>query len=53
MFIAESLAGETVGISETKSDQWIVRVADIDLGIIDQKTKKLHRFRAARKQNKP
>lgn len=33
VFIAEPLAGETV---------------DIDLGIIDHKTKKLHRFRAAR-----
>ena len=48
VFIAEPLAGETVGIAETESGHWIVRFADIDLGIIDQKTKKLHRFRAAR-----
>ena len=38
-------------IAETESDHWIERFAD--LGIIDQKTKKLHRFRAARKQHKP
>ena len=48
VFIAEPLAGETVGIAETESGHWIVRFFDIDLGIIDHKTKKLHRFRAAR-----
>ena len=48
VFIAEPLAGETVGIAETDSGHWIVRFLDIDLGIIDHKTKKLHRFRAAR-----
>ena len=48
VFIAEPLAGEPVGIAETESGHWIVRFADIDLGIIDHKTKKLHRFRAAR-----
>ena len=48
MFISEPLAGETVGIAETDSGHWIVRFADIDLGIIDRRTKKLHGFRAAR-----
>ncbi len=48
VFIAEPLAGETVGIAETESGHWIVRFFDIDLGVIDHKTKKLHRFRAAR-----
>ena len=48
VFIGEPLAGEPVGIAETESGHWIVRFADIDLGIIDHKTKKLHRFRAAR-----
>ena len=48
VFIAEPLAGEPVGIAETESGHWIVRFADIELGIIDHKTKKLHRFRAAR-----
>ena len=48
VFVSEPLAGETVGIAETDSGHWIVRFADIDLGIIDRRTKKLHGFRAAR-----
>ena len=48
VFVSEPLAGETVGIAETGSGHWIVRFADIDLGIIDRRTKKLHGFRAAR-----
>ena len=42
------LKGEPVGIAETDSGDWIVRFAEIDLGIIDRRTKKLHGFRAAR-----
>ena len=48
VFVSETLAGEPVGIAETDSGHWIVRFADIDLGIIDCRTKKLHGFRAAR-----
>ena len=48
VFISQPLAGETVGIAETDSGHWIVRFADIDLGIIDCRTKKFHGFRAAR-----
>ena len=48
VFVSEPLAGEPVGIAETDSGHWIVRFADIDLGIIDRQTKKLHAFRAAR-----
>ena len=48
VFISETLAGEPVGVAETDSGDWIVRFADIDLGIIDRRTKKLHGFRAAR-----
>ena len=48
VFVSEPLAGEPVGIAETDSGHWIVRFADIDLGIIDRRTKKLHAFRAAR-----
>ena len=40
--------GDLVFIAETESGHWIVRFFDIDLGIIDHKTKKLHRFRAPR-----
>ena len=48
VFVSETLAGEPVGIAETDSGHWIVRFADIDIGIIDCRTKKLHGFRAAR-----
>ena len=48
VFISETLKGEPVGIAETDSGDWIVRFADIDLGIIDRRTKKLHGFGAAR-----
>ena len=48
VFISSPLAGEPVGIAETDSGDWIVRFADIDLGIIDRRTKRLHGFRAAR-----
>ena len=48
VFVSEPLAGEPVGIAETGSGHWIVRFADIDLGIIDRRTKKLHGLRAAR-----
>ena len=48
VFISETLTGETVGVAETDSGDWIVRFADIDLGIIDRRTGKLRRFRAAR-----
>ena len=40
VFISETLKGEPVGIAETDSGDWIVRFADIDLGIIDRRTKK-------------
>ncbi len=48
VFISEVLAGEPVGIAETQSGDWIVRFFDIDLGIIDRRTKKLRRFAAPR-----
>ena len=56
VFISSPLAGEPVGIAKDSGD-WIVRFADIDLGIIDRRTKRLHGFRApgraARKHNEP
>jgi putative transposase len=48
VFISEALPGETVGVAETEAGDWLVRYADIDLGIIDRKTKKLRRFLAPR-----
>jgi putative transposase len=48
VFISEVLASELVGIAEAENGDWIVRFADIDLGVIDRRSKKLHRFTAAR-----
>ena len=46
VFISETLKGETVGVAETHSGHWIVRFADIDLGIMDCRSKEFHRLRA-------
>ena len=48
VFVSETLGGETVGVAETAGGEWLVRFADLELGIIDRRSKKLHRFRAAR-----
>lgn len=58
IFLGEALIGEPVGIAETEAGDWIVRFADIDLGLIERKTGKLRRFMAGRPamkrhQNKP
>ena len=39
VFISETLTGEPVGVAETDSGDWIVRLADIDFEIIDRRTK--------------
>ena len=44
IFLSEALIREPVGIAETEAGDWLVRLADIDLGIIDRRNKKLHRF---------
>ena len=57
VFISETLAGESVGIAETRDGDWLVRYARIDLGIIDTKNHRLIRFVAPRsgrhKTNRP
>jgi transposase InsO family protein len=57
VFVSETLAGEPVGIAETRDGDWLLRYAHIDLGIIDPKTNRLIRFVPPRsgqhKANKP
>ncbi|MGO9022762.1 MAG: hypothetical protein ACLQIQ_00400 [Beijerinckiaceae bacterium] len=48
VFISEALTGELVGIAETENGDWLVRFADLDLGLIDRGTKKLRWFMAGR-----
>jgi putative transposase len=53
IFLSEALIGEPVGIAETEAGDWLVRFADIDLGIIERRSKKLRRFTAARPPRHP
>jgi putative transposase len=48
IFVSETLIGEPVGVAETEAGNWIVRFANIDLGIIDRTSKKLRHFAAPR-----
>jgi putative transposase len=48
VFLSEALIGEPVGIAETQAGDWLVRFAEIDLGVIDRRSKKLRRFAAGR-----
>ena len=48
VFLSQALAGEPVGIAETEPGDWLVRFADVELGVIDRRTKRLRRFRAGR-----
>ena len=48
VFVSEALVGEPVGIVALESGDWLVRFADLDLGLIERKSRKLTRFTAAR-----
>ena len=48
VFVGEVLAGEPVGIAETASGDWRVCFADVELGFIDRRTRKLCRRPLAR-----
>ena len=37
VFVSETLKGETVGVAETAGGEWLVRFADLELGIIDRR----------------
>jgi transposase InsO family protein len=48
LFLSEVIVGEPVGIKERDDGHWIVRFADVPLGIIDRYTGKLARLGAGR-----
>ncbi len=48
LFISEALAGEPIGLAEVEQGGWIVRFADVALGLIDAEGKSFRRFAAAR-----
>jgi putative transposase len=43
IYIGEALVGEPVGIAETECGDWRVSFADVDLGFIERRTRKLYR----------
>jgi hypothetical protein len=48
-FISKSLAGEIVGLRELKRGRWLVTFLDIDLGIVDERSRSFeHMSPAAR-----
>ena len=44
LFVSEAIIGETVAISERPDGHWLIRFADVPLGLIDRKTATLARF---------
>ncbi len=48
VFVSEALAGEPVGLVETAGGDWMVRFAELELGLIGRKSGKLRRVPAAR-----
>ena len=48
IFISEALVGEPIGIRQIEDGHWLLRFADINLGLIDRRTSKFHRFGPAR-----
>jgi putative transposase len=47
VYLSEALVGETIGLREIDEDQWLVRFADLDLGLLSP-SRKFHRFTAPR-----
>ena len=41
IFVSMALAGEPVGIAETRGGPWVVRFADLELGLIERGSRKL------------
>ena len=44
IFVSQALAGEPIGIRELEDGHWLLRFANVDLGLIDRRTQKFHRF---------
>jgi hypothetical protein len=44
IFVSEALAGEPIGIRELDDDHWLLCFADINLGIVDRRSRKFRRF---------
>jgi len=48
LFLSEAIIGEAVGLSQRPDGHWLIRFADVALGLIDCSSGKLSRFGAGR-----
>ncbi|MDP2372353.1 hypothetical protein [Reyranella sp.] len=48
LFVSEAITGETVAIRQRPDGHWLIRFADVALGLIDRSSGKLVRLGAAR-----
>jgi transposase InsO family protein len=48
LFVSEAITGETVAISKRPDGHWLIRFADVALGLVDRSSGKLVRFGAGR-----
>ncbi len=48
IFLSETLVGEPVGVAETESGDWLVSFAEVPLGLIERRSRKLRPFGPAR-----
>lgn len=48
IFVSQALIGEPIGILERDDGHCLLRFANIDLGLIERQTKKIHRFAPGR-----
>jgi putative transposase len=48
IFLSETLIGESVGVAEIETGDWIVSFFDLPIGLIDRRTKRLRPFGPAR-----
>jgi transposase InsO family protein len=48
LFVSEAIIGETVAISQRAGGHWLIRFADVALGLIDRQSGQLSRFGAGR-----
>ena len=47
IFLSETLIGEPVGVAETEAGDWLVCFADLPIGLIDRRSKRLRPFAPA------
>jgi len=47
-FVSQALICETIGVTETEDGHWLVRFADVELGLLERGSNRMRRFTAPR-----